>query len=392
MGAATTSAPEPDHVRGRPDLGAAAARTEELYAHHGRLVLGLCRALLRDAAEGEDAAQQTFLSAHRSLVNGAVPQEPAAWLATIARNECWARIRSGMRRPLPTADVEGELSTSDPLAEAIRSADLAAMWAAIAELPRPQREALLLREFGGLSYEELAGALAVTGAAVESLLFRARQGVRVRLEAAYAGLTGGTWLDALARFGGLGGGLAPVAAKVAAVGVGAAVATGGAVVAPRLLEQHTQPAPAKHASTQPVAPRQVAATSAPLRLVRAASRHTVALVGGSSFGDHRSSGEDRASGGDRGTPGGEAADSGAERTAVAAPARDHETDGTPRTRTDAKTHDGTSSNGGGAADTGESSDGGDATPAPNPAVTVTVATEEPPPVEGESAPGSDHKP
>lgn len=386
MGAATTSAPEPHDVRGRPDLGAAAARTEELYAHHGRLVLGLCRALLRDAAEGEDAAQQTFLSAHRSLVNGAAPLEPAAWLATIARNECWARIRSGMRRPLPTADVEGELSTSDPLAEAIRRADLAAMWAAIAELPRPQRDALLLREFGGLSYEELAGALAVTGAAVESLLFRARQGVRVRLEAAYAGLTGGTWLDALARFGGIGGGLAPVAAKVAAVGVGAAVATGGAVVAPRLLEQHTQSAPAKHASTQPVAP---------VRLVRAAPRHTVAfetgaLVDPSSVGDHRSSGEDRASGADRGSTGGEAADSGDERAATAAPTRDHETDGAPRTRTDAKARDVTSSNDGGEADTRESSHGGDAAPAPNPAVTFTVATEEPPPLEGETAPGSDH--
>ena len=391
MGAATTSAPEPDHVRGRPDLGAAAARTEELYAHHGRLVLGLCRALLRDAAEGEDAAQQTFLSAHRSLVNGAVPEEPAAWLATIARNECWARIRSGMRRPLPTADVEGELSTSDPLAEAIRRADLAAMWAAIAELPRPQRDALLLREFGGLSYEELAGALAVTGAAVESLLFRARQGVRVRLEAAYAGLTGGTWLDALARFGGIGGGLAPVAAKVAAVGVGAAVATGGAVVAPRLLEQGQQhPAPAKHASTQPVAPRQVAASPAPVRPVRAASRHTVALVGPASVGDHRSSGEDRASGSDGGSRGGEAADSGDERAATAALTRDHETDGAARTRTDAKARDVTSSNDGGEADTRESSHGGDAAPAPNPTVTFTVATGEPPPLEGETAPGSDH--
>lgn len=242
------TASNPNHVDpdGRPDHGAAAARTEELYRDHGRLVGGLCRALLRDRAEAEDATQQVFLAAHRSLLNGTSPREPAAWLATIARNECCARGRARMREPLPSAEVDGARSLSDPLTDAIRNADLAAMWHAIAALPRQQRDALLLREFGGLSYEELAGALAVSGSAVESLLFRARQGVRTRLEAAYAGVTGGAWLESLARLGGVvGGGMAPVAAKVAAVGVGAAVATGGAVVVPQLLEHgqrtHTVP-------------------------------------------------------------------------------------------------------------------------------------------------------
>ena len=234
---ATASSPNHVDPDGRPDHGAAAARTEELYRDHGRLVGGLCRALLRDHAEAEDATQQVFLAAHRSLLNGTSPREPAAWLAAIARNECWARGRARMREPLPSAAVDGARSLSDPLTDAIRNADLAALWHAIAALPRQQRDALLLREFGGLSYEELAGALAVSGSAVESLLFRARQGVRTRLETAYAGVTGGAWLESLARLGGVvGGGIAPVAAKVAAVGVGAAVATSGAVVVPQLLE------------------------------------------------------------------------------------------------------------------------------------------------------------
>src|SRR2546430_17590027 len=54
-----------------------------------------------------------------------------------------------------------------PLAEAIRNADLAALWLAIEALPLPQRNALLLREFGGLSYDELAAALAVSTPAVD---------------------------------------------------------------------------------------------------------------------------------------------------------------------------------------------------------------------------------
>ncbi|HWX09121.1 MAG TPA: sigma-70 family RNA polymerase sigma factor, partial [Gaiellaceae bacterium] len=133
MEAATAaSAPEPFSSDSRPDRGAAVARTrtEELYGRHRRLVSGLCNALLRDRAEAEDAAQQTFLAAHRALLNGSVPREPAAWLATIARNECWARIRARMREPLPTDELDAQSTGADPLTEAIRRADLAALWRA----------------------------------------------------------------------------------------------------------------------------------------------------------------------------------------------------------------------------------------------------------------------
>jgi RNA polymerase sigma factor (sigma-70 family) len=226
VGAATTSAPH-EH-----DARAAAARTEELFAEYGRTVFGLCRALLRDSGEAEDAVQQTFLAAHRALLNGTRPHAAAAWLATIARNECWARISARMREPLPSAVLETEPGGVDPLVEALRRADLAALWQAIDALPRAQRDALLLREFGGLSYEELAAALDVTRPAVESLLFRAR----TRLRAAYAAVTGASWLDALARL--LAGGGAPAAAKVAALGVGAAALGSGAVVVPRAFDNH----------------------------------------------------------------------------------------------------------------------------------------------------------
>jgi len=123
--------------------------------------------LLRDRAEAEDAAQQASISAHRALLNGSNPREPAAWLATIARHECWARIRTRMREPLPVDELQTASLHPDPLAEAIRRADLAALWAAIEALPRQQRDPLLLREFGGLSYEELSDALAVSEPAIE---------------------------------------------------------------------------------------------------------------------------------------------------------------------------------------------------------------------------------
>lgn len=276
---ATASAPhESSYPQGRPGNGAAAARTEQLFAEHGRTVNVLCRALLRDRAEAEDAAQQTFLSAHRALLSGTTPREPAAWLAAIARNECWARIRTRMREPLATVELETVAAASDPLAEAIRRADLAALWHAIEELPRQQRDALLLREFGGLSYGELAAALAVSGAAVESLLFRARHRLRGRLRAAYASLAGASWIDTLMRLGAGGG--APVAAKVAALGVGAAAIGGSAFVVPQAFDNHRPsqgppertPAAVVHRRTAPVIVEPaVAPRAAPIQVVAVAS-------------------------------------------------------------------------------------------------------------------------
>src|SRR5690242_8438716 len=196
------------------------------------MVFGLCRALLRDPTEAEDAAQQVFLSAHRSLLGGAEPREPAAWLATIARNECWARSRSRLREPLAldAADVVGGV---DPVYEAIRRADLAALWRAIRALPRQQRDALLLREFGGLRYDELAAALAVTEPAVESLLFRARARLRLQLQPIRVAVVPvARWL--------VGGGAPALTTKAVAVGP----VTGTAVLPPEVVERHHAPPPA----------------------------------------------------------------------------------------------------------------------------------------------------
>ena len=65
-GAATTSAAPALPLSGRSEHGAAGARLAELFSAHGATVLGLCRMLLRNRTEAEDAVQQTFLSAYRA--------------------------------------------------------------------------------------------------------------------------------------------------------------------------------------------------------------------------------------------------------------------------------------------------------------------------------------
>jgi len=186
----------------------------ELYERHAGLAAGICRLLLRDAGEAEDATQQTFLSAYRALLAGTVPREPAAWIAAIARNECRARIRMRMRTPLAPAAPQRE--QPDALTEAIERLDLRAVWVALGELPRRQRDAFLLREFGGLSYAELAAALGVSSSSVESLLVRARARLRAALASARVAF------PTLARLLPW-----PLAAKVAATTVGAGLVVGG---------------------------------------------------------------------------------------------------------------------------------------------------------------------
>ena len=189
---ATTSATEPVSAGGRP-LSGAAIRLGGLFDEHAALVLGLCRSLLRNAQDAEDAAQQTFLSAYRSLLSGNDPREPAAWLATIARHECGARAQERMRGPLPTAEYEAA-DGDDPFDATVRRADVESLRLAVAQLPRQQRQAFVLREFSGFSYDELAVALGVSGPAVESLLFRARRQIRLLLRSALAPANALLWL------------------------------------------------------------------------------------------------------------------------------------------------------------------------------------------------------
>jgi RNA polymerase sigma-70 factor (ECF subfamily) len=213
------------------DSGMSNARSvEELYTAHARLVRSVCRSVLRDREEAEDAVQQTFLSAQRALGNGSVPREPAAWLATIARNECLARVRQRMREPLPV-DEEPIAVGADAHSAAVTRYEAATLREALADLPRAQREAILLRELRGLSYDEVARALSITTGAVESLIFRARRTLQVRLSEALSALSPAALFGRM--FGGGDDLSGPVVAKVAAIGTGAAILAGGAALGPR---------------------------------------------------------------------------------------------------------------------------------------------------------------
>ena len=170
-----SSAAAPEHA-----IRTASARVADLFERHGRMAHGICRAMLRDVHEAEDATQQTFLSAHCALLGGAHVRDEGAWIATIARNECRTRIAAGMRTALPVND-DDLLEIADGVDDAERRLQARTLREALEELPERQREAVILRYVFGLRYGEVAKALGLSRPATDALLFRARRTLRVRL-------------------------------------------------------------------------------------------------------------------------------------------------------------------------------------------------------------------
>jgi RNA polymerase sigma-70 factor (ECF subfamily) len=208
---------------GRADqavLGADATRA--LYERHGRRIFAFCFSRLGTREEAEDATQTTFLNAFRSLQGGVVPAFELAWLFRIADNVCRDRKKAAWRRNRleATRDLE---ELQDVVAAPEQGSDgLSGLGEALASMPERQRRAILLREWQGLSYGEIAQELGVTRAAVETLIFRARRSLARGLEeprqARRAGFDVGSLL-ALAKTIFQGGTAVKVAAAVAGAGL-----------------------------------------------------------------------------------------------------------------------------------------------------------------------------
>ncbi len=155
---------------------------EQLFHEHSGWLYGYCLRLLRSPEEAEDAVQATYLNACRSLGNGTRPRAGSAWLLHIARNVCFTRIRSARRRD--GVERIGDITVlEETVAAPDRSYDsLVGLTDALLALPERQREAILLREWQGMSHGEIAERLEISHSAAETLIFRARRSLADALE------------------------------------------------------------------------------------------------------------------------------------------------------------------------------------------------------------------
>jgi RNA polymerase sigma-70 factor, ECF subfamily len=171
-------AANPTYVEERP-LSAHAQSASDgaalLYERYYDRVYGFCLYQLGSREEAEDVAQTTFMWAYRGLRRGVVPRAEASWLFTIAQNACRARHRSrGRKRAREVLSDPVVLADMSP-AHVAETEELVGLEDALARMPELQRRAILLREWRGLSYKEIAAELDLSDSAVETLIFRARR-------------------------------------------------------------------------------------------------------------------------------------------------------------------------------------------------------------------------
>jgi RNA polymerase sigma factor (sigma-70 family) len=157
----------------------ASSEVDDLYRRFGGEVYRYALAVLGNHADAEDVTQTTFLNAYRALEQGVRPRKPSNWLLTIASNSIKQRFRQERARP---RQVEFDERTAEAGTEDNDGPSVGELLVALSKIPPQQRQAIVLREFEGRSYAEIAEILGVTTTALETLLFRARRSLAEELE------------------------------------------------------------------------------------------------------------------------------------------------------------------------------------------------------------------
>lgn len=170
------------------------AAFEILIERHQARVIGTISKMLGGFEGAEDLGQQVFLRVWNSAPRYQETAKFTTWLLTIVRNLVFNEIRRRQRTesfPMehsdgtprefldPHARTGSEQCGQTELREAVDKA--------IASLPEAQRMAIILRRYEELPYEEIAVVLKTTVSSVKSLLFRAREDLRLQLASFLAG-------------------------------------------------------------------------------------------------------------------------------------------------------------------------------------------------------------
>lgn len=181
---------EPSALSGLPDdvLARRAALGDRtafvvVAERHGPALYRYAYRMLQHHGDTEDCVQEVLTAAWRGLPAFRGDAALRTWLFALTINQVRTSLR---RRPPATLPVE-ELQVavpdrSGPEQQALAAGLLAAIDAALAELPLAQRSTWLLVEVEGLSYAEVAAIRHTTVDAVRGQLHRARRGLEARLE------------------------------------------------------------------------------------------------------------------------------------------------------------------------------------------------------------------
>ncbi|HKI48864.1 MAG TPA: sigma-70 family RNA polymerase sigma factor [Desulfobacteria bacterium] len=153
---------------------------EELVRKFQDRIYNLCRYMLRDPQNAQDAAQDVFLKAYRALKDFRPDASFYTWIYRIAVTTCLDYRRKSHREALRSAPLTEDLPSNAPSPHQLyESREIAeSIQIALQKLPDKLRAAIVLREIEGCSYEEIAQVLHASVGTVKSRIWRARNQLR----------------------------------------------------------------------------------------------------------------------------------------------------------------------------------------------------------------------
>lgn len=156
----------------------------EIYRAYAPRVWGLCRRMLGSPDAADDATADIFVKLHRVMDTYDTSRSFTSWLLGVTSNHCIdvIRRRGVERRIFDTEALESPWqpagSEPGPLSRTLQAEQRGRVRAAIEELPENYRTPLVMRYYGGLTYDEIAEAAGLTRNNVATLLFRAKKKLR----------------------------------------------------------------------------------------------------------------------------------------------------------------------------------------------------------------------
>ena len=170
----------------RAQMGENAA-FKTLVERHQQTIYNLCYRMLKQREEAQDATQETFLKAYRSLKEFRYESRLKTWLCRIATHECLNRMRHQECLSLDEMQAEDahvQIADSAPSSlERIERKEVQSMiHRAVDALPQPYRLVITLYHLNELSYAEIAQAMDVPIGTVKTYLFRARALLKSKLK------------------------------------------------------------------------------------------------------------------------------------------------------------------------------------------------------------------
>ena len=163
-----------------------------LVLKYQRKIMRLLSRMIRDPGEIKDVAQEAFIKAYRALPQFRGESAFYTWLYRIAINTARNWLAQNNRRPSTPSAQENEdgetfdatdnlTDSSNPESEMASRQIAETVNKAMNDLPEELRNAIVMREIDGMSYEDIAESMSCPIGTVRSRIFRAREAIAIKL-------------------------------------------------------------------------------------------------------------------------------------------------------------------------------------------------------------------